>query len=230
MHTVNAKVFSLEEGGSAVQVAYRAGEWGMPSGGELFINPFNPLPADAVVLSYQLFFSRGMDWKRGGKLPGVCIGERSGDCATGGKWKPMAGSVRMMWRRAGRAIGYIYRPTSAGALDAQGSDYRRVAAGTKGYGETVFCEADGGLVLQSGVWNNVSMLVELGEPGTANGSVAFSVNGETRSVRGILFRTSNAIQIVSANVLTFFGGGDASWAAPANASARFRNFAFNASP
>ena len=145
----------------------------------------------------------------------------------------------MMWREGGAAIGYVYLPLSVAgtnntdslmAWKVQGKDYRRVSEPTGRTGENVFCKTDGGMEFVAGTWNNVSMLVALGVPGEYNGVLSFKVNGNQRSTADVLFRTAANISITDLIFVSFFGGGNSSWAASADTFAQFKDFTFSTNP
>lgn len=220
---------------SAIRVNYTQGLWGVQSGASFESNPFGALPAESAVLSYSVYFPPDFSWMRGGKLPGLCIGESVGDCATGGDWKPTAGSVRLMWRQDGAAIGYVYLPlqispdgTSAGTFGVEGQAYQQVADTTGATGQGLYCINSGGLQLQAGQWNNITVVVVMSTPNATDGVISVTVNEVTRTVNDVLWRTSPQIKVSTVVFATFFGGNDASWAAPAPTYALFRNFRFAA--
>jgi hypothetical protein len=65
-----------------------------------------PKASTEISMSYRLKFSPGFDWKKGGKLPGLCGGEGKGNaacpvgCSTVSKDRGF--STRLMWREDGR--------------------------------------------------------------------------------------------------------------------------------
>lgn len=221
-----------------LRVDYKPGKWGSANGADFKSNPRKALPADSAVLSYSVYFPENFPWKRGGKLPGFCISDSPGtnNCATGSDWQWGAGSLRMMWREGGRAIGYTYIPLQAGFVPlrwstwgTQGSDYKRVASDTGSTGDDVFCKIDGGLILKAGEWNEITMVVAMNTPGLANGWISLTLNGETRTTKGVRWRgLSNKVQITSVLFATFFGGGDKTWSTDQKTYALFKDFKFSA--
>lgn len=231
----SSKKASYDTQNDALKVTYVPGRYGAVSGVEFKSNPFKSLPADSAVLSYSVYFPSDFPWTRGGKLPGFCIASEPGACATGGDWQYSAGSLRMMWREGGRAIGYVYIPLQAGligarwsAWGAQGADYKKVSIDTGDTGDDVWCKVDGGLVLKAGEWNDVTMVVAMNTPLLANGWISITVNGDTRTVKGVRWRVSSGVQVQNMLFATFFGGGDETWAADKETYSMFRNFSFKA--
>lgn len=221
---------------SAVRVEYVPLLWGSASGVEFRANPLCRLPAESAIMSYSVYFPEDFPWVRGGKLPGLCIGGNATECATGSRWGWSSGSVRIMWRNNGNVIAYVYFPLqvggagggySAGVL-AQGEGYREVARGDGFTGDDLFCASKGGLKLQAGVWNNITLVVAMSSVGTADGLISLTVNGETRTVKDVLWRTEKNVSINRYLFATFFGGNDISWAIQEPTYALFRKFRFEA--
>ena len=110
----------------SLRVGYPAGSVGPSEGGGQFRVR---LPArDEYYLSYMLKFEEGFDFRRGGKLPGLCGGRANtgGNRPTGDGW-----SARYMWRGDGRIVVYLYH------LDQRGryGDYQltqRIRVNTPG--------------------------------------------------------------------------------------------------
>ena len=219
-----------------LRVDYIPGKFGSPNGADFRSNPRLALPSDSAVLSYSVFFPEDFPWTRGGKLPGFCISSEMNDCATGSEWAWGAGSLRMMWREGGRGIGYVYLPLQAGFIgarwstwSAQGSSYKRVAKDTGNTGDDVFCKVDGGLRFKAGEWNDVTMVVAMNTPGFANGWISLTVNGDSRSVKGVRWRgLSSKVQVTSVLFASFFGGSDETWATDKKTYALFKDFKFSA--
>ena len=221
---------------TVLRVQYSPFLWSTPSGAEFKGNPWQALPSDSAVLRYSVFFPFEFDFVKGGKLPGVCIGNSSSACATGSRWQWSAGSVRVMWRQEGAGIGYVYIPLQASGgdgtytstVEAQGSQYQRVMESSGGTGDGLFCRADGGLQFMKGEWNNVTLVVSMNDIGVKNGVISLTVNGVTRTVGDVVFRTEPVVQIVSVVFATFFGGNDMSWALQQPTYSLFRDFRFAA--
>lgn len=76
-----------------------------PVGGFQCRQPFTP-SSSRTVFKYKVYFDEGFDWVKGGKLPGLGLGSGS----TGGDHSDTGGSIRLMWRRRGKADVYLYYP------------------------------------------------------------------------------------------------------------------------
>ena len=217
---------SVADGG--LKITYGKGKIGMDSGGAVHFNPFKKLPSDSCVMSYSVFFPGGFGWNKGGKLPGVCLGEDLKDCATGRQWSMKGGSARLMFKEGGGVYGYLYMPfgSSKASMAKQSAGVRAQLHESGGAGIGVWSK-NSPFKLKAGSWNAVSLRVVLNTPGAANGSFSLTVNGVSRSVGGIRWRDSGDVKISSMNVVTFFGGGSMDWAAPASSPfALFKDFRF----
>ena len=223
---------------TAIRVDYVPYKWGSGSGAEFRANPDQMLPSQSAVMNYSVYFPPDFPWMRGGKLPGVCIGNSSvaTECATGSNWGWSTGSVRLMWRNNGNVIAYVYFPLQIGgigggynaAIMAQGVGYREVARGDGYTGDDLFCSAKGGLKFQAGVWNNITLVVVMSSIGKADGVISLTVNGETRTVKDVFWSTEKDVTITKYLFATFFGGNDISWAIQNPTYALFNNFTFAA--
>lgn len=209
----NEKAMSSQDGG--IRFAYKKGVAGGKGGGSFKANPNKSLPAEGCVLSYDVFFPPGFQWVKGGKLPGVCIGTKPDECANGKEWTATAGSVRVNFKDDGAAAAYVYLALpggSDGAYAAQGSNYKDAADIGKRSGEDnapghhIWLKKSGGLRFKSGEFNSVRLHVTLNTPGLKNGSLSLTVNGETRSLTDVVFRTSASVRINAVNFVSFFGG------------------------
>jgi hypothetical protein len=191
-----------------LRVRFPQGSWspkatkaaGEPVGGAQFSNPI--CKADEATLSYSLRFSPGFPFNKGGKLPGLYGGKGN----TGGKIPTGTDgfSTRFMWVQNGAGVIYPYLPTSI-----------RVGS-TFGRGKFYF---------QPGVWHRLQQHVRLNTPGASDGEIDVSLDGKpVLQTTGLLFRTVPTLQINGVLFSTFFGGADASWAAPTECVIDFADF------
>lgn len=218
--------FKVEDG--KLRLNYVGGKWASESGASFHANPFKSLPKDSCVFGYKVYFPPDFNFKKGGKLPGLCIGNNDKDCATGSNWSTSGGSYRVMFRENGVAIAYLYLPLGdpESALKAQSKSYKAVA--DTGHAGHNLWRKEASLKFQKGKWNTVSMRLRLNTPGSSNGSLSLTINGTTKSLDGIVWRKSAASKISSVNVVSFFGGSTSDWAAPSGAWAAFSDFRFKA--
>lgn len=189
---------------------------GGPEGGCNFRARPRCLPATDVTLAYQVRFDDTFEWSKGGKLPGLFIGY--GD-ASGGEHSATAASCRLMWQRDGGVVAYVYTPAGV----KQSASYARAAprAGRK-YGDKVFRSAN--MAVGRGRWNSVVMRVKLngfdadGKP-VPDGVVTVSVNQQTATLEGIIWRRKLDVKVSHIMFSTFYGG---KWRCPRDTFAEFR--------
>ncbi|KAI8884153.1 polysaccharide lyase family 14 protein [Backusella circina FSU 941] len=169
------------------------------------------------TLQYSVYFPKGFDFVKGGKLPGFYGGH--GEC-TGGSDSSSCFSTRIMWREDGLGEVYAYLPQ--GKQDSNFCDS----------GDDVICNPDYGFSLGRGKfgfklasWNTISQTLKLNTPGKADGSIHLKVNGKSvLSMDNIAFRTSKSDSIGGILFHTFFGGSDSSWATPKDQYSYFKGF------
>ena len=208
--TDNPKAMSLS--GGAFKFSYTKGLAGSKSGGAFKANPFKKLPADTCTLAFSVFFPAGFNYRKGGKLPGVCLGTSAKSCAKGKEWSATTGSLRLTFKEGGAAVGYTYMAIaggSKGAWDMQSAKFKGVTKkdkdGTDAPGFHVWHNS-GLLKFKSGQWNPVVLQMALNTPGSKNGRLSLTVNGKTETLTDVVWRTSASVKIQSVNFVSFFGG------------------------
>ena len=141
-------------------------------------------------MSYRVRFEDGFDFVRGGKLRGLAGGAGN----TGGN-RPNGSdgwSGRMMWRRGGDAVQYVYHPDQPGIY---GEDFRW---------ERRF---------EPGRWHTVEHRFAMKGPGMHDGILQAWFDGqEALYVDDLRFRDVDSFAIDQFYISTFFGGGDSTWA------------------
>lgn len=208
------------------------GSWGMDSGTGFHALPFLGFPNEHMAYEYAVFFEDDFEWVKGGKLPGIAFG-RGDETASGGEWKRDAGSMRVMWRERGQAIGYLYLPTEIakngkrdGTILAQSNDFKEAAdrALGKPAGIDLFFHKRAGLRLKRGAWNTIRIEVKLNDPGKRNGLLRLTVNGQTRDLDDVVYRKSADIKINMVLTQVFFGGGSREWCAKKKETVSLKDF------
>lgn len=154
-------------------------------------------------LRYTVRFSRGFEWVKGGKLPGLCGGP---DNVSGGR--PANGtngfSARLMWRKEGRGEAYVYHKNQP-----------------QNYGESFPFPADFRFPEDTDV--QVRMEVRMNTPGKRDGVLRVWVAAGNEGGNGVAeklvvertdmeWRTVATFGVDSLYFETFHGGNDASWA------------------
>lgn len=235
-HLRNAATVSTsgQEEGQALRVTFPKGAGtpgatsGPQGGGGFFATP-RCLPARDVTLHYTVRFARGFVWSRGGKLPGLFIGDGA---AAGGKHSTKSASCRLMWQPSGGVIAYVYPPegvrqSAAYAREAAGQQHnRRLGEGDASrYGDALFKKA--GLRLRGdGQWNRVVLRVKLNsfdDDGTpmADGVLSLVINDRAATFTGVVWRRFKEVRISHLFFSTFYGG---SWTCPETTYADFADF------
>lgn len=193
-----------------LRVKYPRGSWspqatrkaGLPVGGAQFYSPVCGAGLDEATLSYSLRFSDHFPFVKGGKLPGLYGGKGN----TGGKIPTGEDgfSTRFMWVQEGAGVIYPYLPTSIRV----GSTYGR-----------------GTFYFKPGVWQRLEQHVKLNTPGASDGEIDVILDGKpVFQKQGLRFRDVPALKIDGILFSTFFGGADASWAAPSDCYVDFADF------
>lgn len=214
--------FSISNG--VLKLHYAKNDHGGSSGAAVKAIPKGLLPADKVEFGYDVFIPKNFTWKKGGKLPGLCLGRGTG-CATGKEWAKDQGSVRVMWRSkspgSGYAILYVYLPSGGGAQGSyakQGGAYKKVVKKPGGDSGHNLWHDYKTFPLKKGSWNSISMVVRLNTPKKADGMLSLRVNGVSRTLDGIMFRTNSDVKVNMVNFVSFYGGGDSSWNSPSSST------------
>ena len=208
-HVSNQGNLSVE--GNAFKFRLRKGISGGKSGASFAANPHGKLPVDACTISYRLFIPDDFPLDaKGGKLPGLCIGRSFQDCATGGEYSTVEGSIRPMFRE-NKVILYVYPPgnNSDDAFKIQGKDYKSQAKQTKS-GHQLWHTKSSDLTLRRG-WNDIRIEARLNSIDKQDGYLSIGVNGSSNSVSDAVLRTQSSVKISSVKMVVFFGGSGKEW-------------------
>ncbi len=186
--------------GRSLRVSYPRGTVGLGGGGASW--PFLFGARDEVYCAYRFQFRPGFEFVRGGKLPGL-----AGGTANDGGSRPNGRdgwSVRLMWRENGRMSAYVYHPDQP-----------------SNFGEDFYWSRSA----SAGTWHRVVIRVRMNTPGRRDGIVQCWLDGRSvLSVETLRFRDTAALAIDQFFFSTFFGGGDASWAAARDEFIAFDDF------
>lgn len=165
-------------------------------------------------ISFEVYFEKGWHFSKGGKIGGLFIGEGN---ASGYRHSDTASSHRIMWKKDGAAISYIYPPSN---LKQEDADLKASGCGI-GYFIDVFPAG----TLKVGAWNSVTLGVKMNsfEGGRPNpdGVSYLEVNGKSAKLRNVRWSRSSDLKISKFDFNTFFGGPDP---AVKDCIAYFRNF------
>jgi hypothetical protein len=198
-------------GDDTLRVSYPNGSF-QDSGGFKFYSQPKGFPCESICLSYQVWFPVSFPWVKGGKLPGLWIGDMG---ANGGNHIENGYSIRYMWRSNGTGELYIYVPPN------QLKEYYNMTVMNLDYGHSVW---RGLFRFVANQWNNITLCVKLNKIGRYDGQIVSNVNGVMLNYTKMLWRT-NMSQLVNGIMMhSFFGGNDPSWAPPFDTFILFRNF------
>ncbi|KAI7869603.1 uncharacterized protein EV154DRAFT_530699 [Mucor mucedo] len=172
--------------------------------------------AKVVSLQYSVFFPKGFDFVRGGKLPGLYGGH--GEC-TGGSSSSACFTTRLMWRGDGFGEVYAYLPHSLQRKDLCDD---KVNICNPDYG---FSLGRNKFQFKTGKWTSVRQVLTLNTAGKKNGKLNVYVNGKlVIQEKNLVFRTSSSGRVVGIMFHTFFGGSDSTWKSPKSQYSYFKNF------
>ncbi|CEG64783.1 hypothetical protein RMATCC62417_01699 [Rhizopus microsporus] len=174
-----------------------------------------------VTLQYSVFFPKGFDFVKGGKLPGLYGGH--GEC-TGGDESGSCFTTRLMWRTDGEGEIYAYLPNSKQRKNLCDN---KINICNPDYG---FSLGRGTFQFKTGTWTTVRQELVLNSQGKRNGQMSLYVNGVRKiNVKNVAFRTSNTGHVVGIMFHTFFGGSDDTWRTPKDQYSYFKNFVLKVS-
>jgi hypothetical protein len=198
---------NADETRSYLRVTYPANQYGPWNGGAQWKVLLSYSGWDTLESIYRVRFEVGFDFKKGGKLPGLC----GGDCNTGGK-KPNGydgWSARNMWRREGQVVQNLYYPDQPGiyAIDLPYAIN----------GKNVY--------FIPGRWHEIRVRIQLNSPGVRNGWLEAWFDGQLGlDIGGLRLRDTDSIKINQLYFSTFHGGNDASWSPSVTSYANFSSF------
>jgi len=212
-----------------IRVSFPEGGYASKNGVNLKGSPTPPFPTKDVTIRYRVFVPDDFDFVKGGKLPGVIWAGGAG----GRDWK-RGGSARVMWRRGGLVVGYLYLSTTVGSYDgtpnnpmmrAQGDDFKKVVHHTNGAGLDIWRHDSNPLQLKRGQWNDIKMRVKLNHKDKADGVLSIRVNGNKKRVKGIKFvNDPDELPLDGIQISSWYGGGSSSYAPKKDQSLTFSKF------
>ena len=166
-----------------------------------------PRPLLQATMTYDVYFDAGFDWKKGGKLPGMC----GLDCPVGcsGVSRERGWSTRLMWRENGGMVTYAYYPDKSPAARC-GEDWRWSSK------------------VQAGKWHSVRIYAGVNTPGVADGVSRAWLDGALvldKTAVMYRYRPGDAYAVTRAYITTYAGGSSVDMFAPDHDQyIKFRNF------
>jgi hypothetical protein len=186
---------SAPDGTDSIPAYFHAGNVGLGTGDGLNFYSTGPDSwavegAKEIVMSYSIWFEDGLDFVKGGKLPGVyggtrcvvvptrtrkrntdtCFSIEAAKSCSGGRQdsRDECFSARLMFRTNGMGEIYNYLPTSI----SQGNGYCETApysTCSPDYGDSI---GRGAFSWVTGSWNVVAIRVKLNDVGQSNGELS----------------------------------------------------------
>lgn len=223
---IRAKL-SCEDDGTSVKIEYARGKVGSDSGVGFHASPKHAFPTLHARLSYKVYFPEDFDWVKGGKLPGLFIGNPG---ATGGHWDYKAGSARVTWQKDGFACIYMYIPLQVAfdgskdeTMNIQPEEFRKLCHRTPHKGCHLW--HTGPLKFERGQWNEVTIELKMNSVGKKNGILQLTVNGSSVKCTGMVWRKTPHLAIGGVSIQSFYGGSTPQAAAPMTGSyTKFKDF------
>lgn len=207
-----------------------------PRGGFSFYTPgpkdtkLDLTKAREVSFGYSVKFSKGYDWNKGGKLPGLYGGVDEDTAATcsGGRHDDGCFSCRFMWRADAKGELYLYIPPDQNRDNLCGDDgfgeCRDASSNGKSYGASI---GTGLWHFKAGDWTSVRQVIHLNTPGKRDGWAKVYINGDSDpilNVKELSFRDTDKSVFRGLQNQFFHGGHELDWAAPKDQDAWFSDF------
>ncbi|KAK9767027.1 hypothetical protein K7432_003463 [Basidiobolus ranarum] len=168
---------------------------------------------DEVTLEYKVFFPRGFDFVKGGKLPGIYGG--SPDCPNGND-KRKCFTTRFMFRTGGDGEIYAYLPMN------QVAGYCKTNICNPTYGDSL---ARGSFKLTTGKWHTLRQSIRLNDVGKQNGVLRVWANGKlVINYRNVVYRNQRNVKNIGLIFHTFFGGSTPSYRSTKDQYSYFKHF------
>ncbi|KAL7281210.1 hypothetical protein PYCCODRAFT_1408249 [Trametes coccinea BRFM310] len=208
--------------GPVLEVTYPKGQFGSEDSGLQLFSLWNTSDSSgfqSMLVTYEVAFDSDFNFVKGGKLPGLRGGPDPDGCSGGSAANGSnCFSTRLMWRTQAAGEVYAYMPTPNNICSDS-----HFKCNDDGFGTSI---DRGTFSFVAGQWNRVTLIVRLNQPlTTANGEVVLYYNNvKALDEQALQYRSSSDITIGGLWFSTFFGGGDSSWAPPADVHAYFRNF------
>ncbi len=184
-----------------MQVLYPRGKYRPHDTGAQWKLMFNH-SYDDLYCSYRIKFDQEFDFVKGGKLPGLAGGTApsGGKAVTGHNgW-----SGRIMWRKGGQLVQYLYSPDKPGR-----------------YGE----DFSWNTTITRGVWHTLTNHFTMNTPSKQDGIMQAWFDGKlVLDRRDIRFRDDTSFGIDLFYFSTFFGGADRSWKTSKDETVLFDDF------
>lgn len=196
---------------NTMQVKYPAGSFQNAGGFKFYSQPYG-FPTNTACLTYSILFLNNFQWVKGGKLPGLWIGDIG---ANGGNHIDNGFSARFMWRSGGDAEVYLYLPNN------QKNEYHQQIISNNDYGDYLWRSV---FKFQQSQWNNISLCITLNTPQSYDGVLEAQINNITMNITNLMWTPNPTLKINGIMMNTFYGGNDPTWAPKDTMYSYFKNF------
>jgi hypothetical protein len=179
-----------------------------------------------ATLAYQVYFPIDHVWGKGGKLHGTLGGvDWSNQRCYGGVRFDTCHSSRIMFRRQGQSLLYLYTPDKC-HFQTCAKYAPRIQPWCCQPGYSHGLEMDTGVVsFKTGAWNNVSISTTLGTGAESN--VTLRINGRATTVAMIPMQLGSNQSIRTTMFTAFYGGRGPEWFPEHDTYALFTNFTYS---
>ncbi|MEN8906468.1 MAG: polysaccharide lyase [Clostridiales bacterium] len=182
----------VDENNKFLRIFYPKGHHGTDETGALWRTNFDE-SYDELYMTYKIRFKENFDFVKGGKLPGLAGGEGN----TGGN-KPNGydgWSARLMWRKNGAVVQYVYYPDQTGK-----------------YADDFAWDKEDQKYFQPGKWHTITNYIKINTLGKKDGEILGWFDGELAlESKNLLFRNTDDFSIDQFQFSTFFGGSGDEW-------------------
>ena len=172
---------------------------------------------DELYLAYDVYFEHDAEFVKGGKLPGLqSVGVYSDPGVRPDGTDRWTGSLQ--WRADGQIVNYMYHANQS-----------------RKYGDNVaWNDGPGGQVyFQRGKWHRLEIRYKMNTPGVLDGRVQAWLDGELAlDTNKIMYRMPGGehLDIGTFTFITFYGGGNDSFAPSTDQHIYFDNFVISKQP
>ncbi|MFA6602074.1 MAG: polysaccharide lyase [Candidatus Paceibacterota bacterium] len=201
---------------------------GPDQGGTSWSSRFGKSYEEATV-QYKVKIDENFNFKRGGKLPGLC----GGTSPMGGASTAEADgfSARVMWRELGLLEQYVYYMDKE-SDKKWGQDFIWTKAEdkqvpiTSEMWKTLDKHFEDRIYLTPGSWHTIKTYIKMNTPGQEDGKLISWFDDQEIANLNLSFRKDNSFAIDSFKFAVFFGGNDSSWAPEKDERIYFKDFNF----
>lgn len=211
-----------------IKAIYPKGSWSPSSGSlhgyggfDFYVQPI-VFPYNEICFQYDIKFASNFEWVKGGKLPGLWIGDIG---ASGGNHINYGYSYRVAWKQYGQVEAYLYIPTNQSQDLILEPEYIKNDL----YGDSLW---RGFTNFTKDKWYTITMYIKLNTfskntpiiSPNYDGIISLKINNTTRIYNKLVWSTKSNLLINGIMMDSFFGGSDVSYATINTTYIYFNNF------